>query len=202
MKRMFFVLFVLFATVAHAAPCPKVCHPAVQACVADGYTRASCRRHLRAACRATLPHVCSYIPTSTTTSTTSTTTSTTTLPAVWNFTGALTANPCGIALPSNIAGTVIVNADGSGTIAAGPIVGADGGGTWPLNPVDTTSDAYTWTALSYPVLVAGWHAPATCDGYLGIIAEPGNPAQANLAFTVSCSDGSTCQAVYSGTVSR
>lgn len=194
LARFLAVLMMLLAATAHAGPCAPLCRPAVAACVAAGNSRASCRRVLRAACRLTFPHVCSY--------TTSTTTTSTTLPSItsitgtWYFLGAPTSNGCSVIGPWGPVPTymplIVVNADGTGGIYTLITDQND----FPLNPAYTTLDATSWTVRSFTI---AWNAACVADTRL--VAELGNPASAVYTVTVTCDDGSSvCQSVYSGSV--
>src|SRR2546428_3595362 len=51
---------VLAATDATAAPCGKLCKPSIAACMAQGFTRRSCKRALVPACKSFHPHDCAF----------------------------------------------------------------------------------------------------------------------------------------------
>ena len=182
----------LMSGTAQAAPCAKVCRPAIAACVADGYTRSSCRRVLRASCRLTpRPHVCSY--TSAPTSTTSSSTSTTTLPSLpditgtWYFRGLVYSDTC-TGAPPNVLYTIIINADGSGSIDQFLV----------LDPSSTTEDSGGWGVVTHSYLLS-----SACNYSVGVNAHSlGDPASADLRREVVCTDGTSCNTTYNGMIGR
>ena len=75
---------------AHAAPCKRLCAPAIQRCAAAGNRRARCKRHLLRLCKASGAAACDgAYPTTTTT------TLAPSYVGTWVFSGALDTNDCG-----------------------------------------------------------------------------------------------------------
>jgi len=201
------VVLLVSPPIATAAPCRRLCRPAIQRCVDAGNGRRRCKRQLIQMCKQLGQQSCdeaflppTTLPPATTTSTTTTTTqpvyvTTTTLPppfsvtGTWHLSASLVLNDCGLDVDSYVSSTLQLTQSGTSI-----------NGTMGSLAVSGSID---YVNLEWEVFSQQPSCDTSCCVGSGVRVDPlSNQASAVLAVVGRCTSGLTCTVGYSGSINR